>query len=65
MRPAVQQPISKDKNIMVPAASLTNLINNVVSSNKGVLIADIYIRTTVYINTMFGFNLPNSFRGED
>jgi uncharacterized membrane protein YGL010W len=31
-----------------PAASLTNLINNVVSSNKGVLIADIYIRTTVY-----------------
>jgi hypothetical protein len=27
-----------------------NLINNVVSSNKGVLIADIYIRTTVYIN---------------
>jgi hypothetical protein len=33
-----------------PAASLTNLINNVVSSNKGVLIADIYIRTTVYIN---------------
>ena len=25
-------------------------INNVVSSNKGVLIADIYIRTTVYIN---------------
>ena len=30
--------------------SLTNLINNVVSSNKGVLIADIYIRTTVYIN---------------
>ena len=33
-----------------PVASLTNLINNVVSSNKGVLIADIYIRTTVYIN---------------
>ena len=33
-----------------PATSLTNLINNVVSSNKGVLIADIYIRTTVYIN---------------
>ena len=36
-----------------PAASLTNLINNVVSSNKGVLIADIYIRTTVYINPPF------------
>ena len=33
-----------------PAASLTNLINNVVSSNKGVLIADIYIHTTVYVN---------------
>ena len=35
-----------------PAASLTNLINNVVSSNKGILIADtcIYIHTTVYIN---------------
>lgn len=31
------------------AASLTTFINNV-SSNKGVLIADIYIRTTVYIN---------------
>jgi hypothetical protein len=29
-----------------PVASLTNLINNVVSSNKGVLIADIYIRTS-------------------
>jgi hypothetical protein len=33
-----------------PAASLTNFIHNGVSSNKGVLIADIYIRTTVYIN---------------
>jgi hypothetical protein len=33
-----------------PAASLTNFIRNGVSSNKGVLIADIYIRTTVYIN---------------
>jgi len=32
-----------------PAASLTNFIHNV-SSNKGVFIADIYIRTTVYIN---------------
>ena len=32
-----------------PAASLTNFIHNV-SSNKGVLIADIYIRTTVYLN---------------
>jgi hypothetical protein len=32
-----------------PVASLTNLINNVVSSNKGVLIADIYIRG----NTLF------------
>ena len=31
-----------------PAASLTNFIRNGVSSNKGVLIADIYIRTTVY-----------------
>ena len=30
-----------------PAASLTNFIHNV-SSNKGVLIAGIYIRTTVY-----------------
>ena len=39
-----------------PAASLTNLINNVVSSNKGVLIADIYIRTTVYINLK---NIPH------
>jgi hypothetical protein len=43
-----------------PAASLTNLINNVVSSNKGVLIADIYIRTTVYINLK---NIPHSPRG--
>jgi hypothetical protein len=34
----------------LPAASLTNFIRNGVSSNKGVLIADIYIRTTVYIN---------------
>ena len=42
-----------------PAASLTNLINNV-SSNKGVLIADIYIRTTVYINLK---NIPHSPRG--
>jgi hypothetical protein len=33
-----------------PAASLTDFIRNGVSSNKGVLIADIYIRTTVYIN---------------
>jgi len=33
-----------------PVASLTNFINNVVLSNKDVLIADIYIRTTVYIN---------------
>jgi hypothetical protein len=33
-----------------PAASLTNFIRNGVSSNKGVLIADIYIRRTVYIN---------------
>ena len=33
-----------------PDASLTNFIHNVVLSNKGVLIADIYIRTTVYIN---------------
>ena len=35
-----------------PATSLTNFINNVVSSNKGILIADtcIYIHTTVYIN---------------
>ena len=33
-----------------PAASLTNFIRNGVSSNKGVLIADIYICTTVYIN---------------
>ena len=35
-----------------PAASLTNFINNVVSSNKGILIADacIYIHTTVYVN---------------
>ena len=32
-----------------PAASLTNFIHNV-SSNKGVLIAGIYIHTTVYIN---------------
>ena len=32
------------------AASLTSVINNVVSSNKGVLFADIYICTTVYIN---------------
>jgi uncharacterized membrane protein YGL010W len=32
-----------------PAASLTNFIYNV-SSNKGVLIAGIYIHTTVYIN---------------
>ena len=32
-----------------PATSLTNFIHNV-SSNKGVLIAGIYIRTTVYIN---------------
>jgi hypothetical protein len=31
-----------------PAASLTNFIRNGVSSNKGVLIADIYICTTVY-----------------
>jgi hypothetical protein len=31
-----------------PAASLTNFIHNV-SSNKGVLIAGIYIHTTVYI----------------
>ena len=32
--------------------SVTNFINNVVSSNKGILIADtcIYIHTTVYIN---------------
>ena len=43
-----------------PVASLTNLINNVVSSNKGVLIADIYIRTTVYINLK---NIPHSPRG--
>jgi uncharacterized membrane protein YGL010W len=43
-----------------PAASLTNLINNVVSSNKGVLIADIYIRTTVYINLK---NIPHSPEG--
>jgi hypothetical protein len=70
-----------------------HFIRNGVSSNKGVLIADIYIRTTVYINlknippreprgieigpsfsagnhsmnihTMFGFNLPSGFRGED
>ena len=33
-----------------PAASLTDFIRNGVSSTKGVLIADIYIRTTVYIN---------------
>ena len=33
-----------------PAASLTNFIRNGVSSNKGILIADIYICTTVYIN---------------
>jgi hypothetical protein len=33
-----------------PAASPTNFIRNGVSSNKGVLIADIYICTTVYIN---------------
>ena len=35
-----------------PAASLTNFINNFVSSNKVILIADacIYIRTTVYVN---------------
>ncbi len=32
------------------AASLTNFIRNGLSSNKGVLIADIYICTTVYIN---------------
>ena len=32
-----------------PVASLTNFIHNV-SSNKGVLIAGIYIHTTVYIN---------------
>jgi hypothetical protein len=32
-----------------PATSLTNFIHNV-SSNKGVLIAGIYIHTTVYIN---------------
>ena len=32
-----------------PAASLTNFIHNV-SSNKGVLIAGIYIHTTVYTN---------------
>jgi hypothetical protein len=43
-----------------PAASLTNLINNVVSSNKGVLIADIYIHTTVYINLK---NIPHSPEG--
>jgi hypothetical protein len=43
-----------------PAASLTNLINNVVSSNKGVLIADIYIRTTVYINLK---NIPRGNPG--
>ena len=43
-----------------PATSLTNLINNVVSSNKGVLIADIYIRTTVYINLK---NIPHSPEG--
>ena len=43
-----------------PVASLTNLINNVVSSNKGVLIADIYIRTTVYINLK---NIPHSPEG--
>jgi hypothetical protein len=42
-----------------PAASLTNFIHNV-SSNKGVLIADIYIRTTVYINLK---NIPHSPRG--
>jgi hypothetical protein len=35
------------------------LINNVVSSNEGVLIADIYIRTTVYINLK---NIPHSPR---
>jgi hypothetical protein len=44
------------KNVMAwerkprPAASLTNFIRNGVSSNKGVLIAGIYIHTTVYIN---------------
>jgi hypothetical protein len=31
-----------------PAASLTNFIRNGVSSNTGVLIADIYICTTVF-----------------
>ena len=33
-----------------PATSVTNFINNVVSSNKGILIADtcVYIHTTVY-----------------
>jgi hypothetical protein len=43
-----------------PAANLRNLINNVVSSNKGVLIADIYIRTTVYMNLK---NIPHSPEG--
>jgi hypothetical protein len=46
--------------ISLTYASLTNLINNVVSSNKGVLIADIYIRTTVYINLK---NIPHSPEG--
>jgi vacuolar-type H+-ATPase subunit I/STV1 len=47
------------KTIDLPQV-LTNLINNVVSSNKGVLIADIYIRTTVYINLK---NIPHSPEG--
>ena len=43
-----------------PAASLTNFIRNGVSSNKGVLIADIYICTTVYINLK---NIPRGNPG--
>jgi hypothetical protein len=43
-----------------PAASLTDFIRNGVSSNKGVLIADIYIRTTVYINLK---NIPRGNPG--
>jgi hypothetical protein len=41
--------------------SVTNFINNVVSSNKGILIADtcIYIHTTVYINLKNTHNSPN------
>ena len=46
-----------------PTASLTNLINNVVSSNEGVLIADIYIRTTVYINLKNIRHSPREPRG--